>query len=76
VWDKAVTYGRQAGDRAFGRAAFHQAATYFEQALAALGRLPDTPDTRGLAIDLRLGLASPLRALGEYERAGALLQEA
>jgi predicted ATPase/class 3 adenylate cyclase len=76
VWDKAVTYGRQAAARANGRAAFRQAATDFEQALAALGHLPETPDTLGLTIDLRLGLAGPLITLGEYERALALLREA
>jgi tetratricopeptide (TPR) repeat protein len=76
VWDKAVTYGRQAGARAHNRAAYRQAATYFEQALAALGHLPDTPDTRALAIDLRLGLVRPLNAQGEHERALALLREA
>src|SRR5262249_30388105 len=75
-WDKAVTYGRQAGVRAFARAAYRQAATYSEQALAALGHLPDTPDTRGLAIDLRIDLIRPLNLLGEYERALALLREA
>jgi class 3 adenylate cyclase/tetratricopeptide (TPR) repeat protein len=77
VWDKAVTYGQQAGARAYDRAAFRQAATDFEQALAALGHLPDTSDTRGLAIDLRLGLAGrALISLGEYERGLALLREA
>jgi predicted ATPase/class 3 adenylate cyclase len=76
VWDKVVTYGRQAGARAFERAAFRQAATDFEQALAALGHLPDTPETRGLAIDLRLSLMDPLNVLGEYERDLALLREA
>jgi tetratricopeptide (TPR) repeat protein len=76
VWDKAVTYGRQAGARAASRAAFRQAAAYFEQALAALGHLPDIPDTRGLAIELRLDLADPLSVMGEYEKSLALLQEA
>jgi predicted ATPase len=77
VWDKAVTYGRQAGARAHGRAAFRQAAMYFEQALAALGHLPDTPETRGLAIELRLDLVGrALVPLGEYERDLALLREA
>ena len=76
VWGKAVTYGQQAGARAYDRAAFRQAATDFEQALAALGHLPDTPDTQGLAIELRLGLARPLEVQGEYERELALLQEA
>src|SRR5262249_7208196 len=76
VWDKAVTYGRQAGARAFARAAYREAVTAFEQALAALGHLPDTPDTRELAIDLRIGLARSLNSLGEYERSLALLREA
>jgi len=76
VWDKAMTYSRQAGARAFERAAFRQAATYFEQALEALGRLPDTPDTRELALDLRLRLALLWSMLGEYERMLILLREA
>ena len=72
-----MTYGRQAGARAADRAAFRQAATYFEQALEALGHLPATPDTQGLAIELRLGLAGrALFHLGEYEKSLALLREA
>src|SRR5262245_2471243 len=35
VWDKAVTYGQQAGARAFDRAAFREAVVSFEQALQA-----------------------------------------
>jgi len=40
VWDKAVTYCRQAGDKALMRSAYHDAVTYGEQALAALTHLP------------------------------------
>jgi class 3 adenylate cyclase/tetratricopeptide (TPR) repeat protein len=77
VWDKAVTYGQQAGGRAASRAAFRAAATCYEQALEALGHLPETPDTVGLAIDLRLALAgSALHPLGEYGRELAVLREA
>jgi class 3 adenylate cyclase/tetratricopeptide (TPR) repeat protein len=77
VWDKAVTYGQQAGARAADRAAFRQAAIDFEQALTALEHLPDIPDTQGLAIGLRLGLVGrALLSLGEYERGLALLREA
>ena len=76
VWDKAVTYCQQAGARAYDRAAFREAVAYFEQALQALAHLPEHGDTRGLAIDLRLALATPLRALGEYGRCLALLGEA
>ena len=77
VWDKAVTYGQQAGARAASRGAFRAAATYYEQAIDALGHLPETPDTRGLAIDLRLGLAgSALHLLGEHGQELVLLREA
>ena len=47
VWDKAVTYCRQAGARAHDRAAFREAVTYFEQALQALGHLPETRRHQG-----------------------------
>ena len=76
VWDKAVTYCQQAGARAYDRAAFREAVASFEQALQALAHLPEHGDTRGLAIDLRLALGRPLRALGEYGRRLALLGEA
>ena len=76
VWDKAVTYCRQAGARAYDRALFREAVAYFDQALQALEHLPEPGDTRGLAIELRLALARPLWALGEYGRPVALLGEA
>jgi tetratricopeptide (TPR) repeat protein len=76
VWDKAFTYCQQAGARAHNRAAFREAVAYFEQALEALAYLPEDGDTRVLALDLRLALARPLRALGEYGRLLALLGEA
>jgi class 3 adenylate cyclase/tetratricopeptide (TPR) repeat protein len=76
VWDKAVTYGQQAGARANDRAAFHEAAASFEQALQALAHLPEHGDTMVLAIDLHLALRGPLYALGEYGRCLALLAEA
>src|SRR4029434_8126570 len=64
VWDKAVTCCQQAGARAHNRAAFREAVAFFEQALQALAYLPEDGDTRALALDLRLALARPLRALG------------
>ena len=68
VWDKAITYGRQAGAEAYDRAAFHEAAASFEQALQALAHLPEDGETRKQAIDLRVALARPLDARGEYGR--------
>jgi predicted ATPase len=76
VWDKTVTYCQQAGVRAHDRAAFREAVTSFEQALQALAHLPEHSDTRRLAIELRLALDPPLRALGEQRRRLALLGEA
>jgi class 3 adenylate cyclase/tetratricopeptide (TPR) repeat protein len=76
VWEKAVTYCQQAGARAHDRAAFREAVTAFDQALQALAHLPEPSDTRGLALELRLALARPLRVLGEYGRLLALLGEA
>jgi tetratricopeptide (TPR) repeat protein len=76
VWDKAVTYGEQAGARAHDRAAFLEAAAYMEQALQALEHLNEHSDTRRLALELRLALTRPLSALGEHGRHLALLGEA
>jgi class 3 adenylate cyclase/tetratricopeptide (TPR) repeat protein len=76
VWDKAVTYCQQAGARADARAALREAVASFDQALQALAHLPEPRDTRALAIDLRLALASALSQLGEYGRGLTLLVEA
>jgi len=77
VWDKAVTCCQQAGARAYDRAAFREAVASFEQALQALGHLPEDGDTRGLAIALRFTLGNWLAAtLGEHGRGLALLGEA
>jgi DNA-binding winged helix-turn-helix (wHTH) protein/class 3 adenylate cyclase/tetratricopeptide (TPR) repeat protein len=76
VWDKAVTYCRQAGARAFDRAAFREAVAAFEQALQALTHLPEHSDTQVLTLEICLALARSLHALGEYGRRRALLGEA
>jgi class 3 adenylate cyclase/tetratricopeptide (TPR) repeat protein len=76
VWDKAVTYCQQAGARAYDRAAFREAVVAFEQALQALVHLPETGDTRVLAIDIHLALGDALTQLGEHRRRLALLGEA
>jgi predicted ATPase len=41
-WDKAVDYFRQAGVKAFDRSANREAASAFEQALAAIEHVPQT----------------------------------
>jgi tetratricopeptide (TPR) repeat protein len=68
VWDKAVLYSREAGTRAVARSAHRTAVRYFEQALQALEHLPETRDTTGQGIDLRLDLRTSLSPLGEFGR--------
>jgi tetratricopeptide (TPR) repeat protein len=76
VWDKALAYCWQAGEKAMARSAYREAVGSFEQALSALAHLPEQPDTRTQAIDLRLALRSALRPLGNSERILACLREA
>src|SRR2546422_2131342 len=76
VWDKALAYCRQAGEKAMAQSAYREAVGYFEQALRALPHLPETRDTREQAIDLRLALGSALLPSGDYGRILAALREA
>jgi class 3 adenylate cyclase/tetratricopeptide (TPR) repeat protein len=72
VWEKAVTYLRQAGAKALARSAYREAGTCFEQALVALQHLPDTREALELAIDLRFDLRASLFSLAEF---GRILEE-
>jgi class 3 adenylate cyclase/tetratricopeptide (TPR) repeat protein len=76
VWDKALAYCRQAGEKALARSAHREAVESFEQALSALAHLPETGDTREQAIDLRLALRSALQPSGDFGRILACLREA
>jgi class 3 adenylate cyclase/tetratricopeptide (TPR) repeat protein len=76
VWDKAMTYLRQAGAKAAARAANREAVILFEQALVAVRHAPEGRPTVERAIDLRLDLRPPLLQLGQLERVLQLSQEA
>jgi class 3 adenylate cyclase/tetratricopeptide (TPR) repeat protein len=76
VWDKALAYFRQAGEKAMARSAYHEAVWYFEQALSALPHMPEQRDTREQAIDLRLALCSALNPFGNSGSMLASLREA
>jgi len=73
VWDKALAYSRQAGEKAMARSAYREAVGSFEQALSALSHMPETRDTREQAIDLRLvALGTPVvRRLWAYPGSSA-----
>jgi tetratricopeptide (TPR) repeat protein len=64
-WERAVGFLRQAGAKATARTAYREAAAGFEQALIALGHLPETCEMLRQGIDVRFDLRSSLQALGE-----------
>jgi len=76
VWDKAVSYLRQAGLKALARSSNREAVAYFEQALTALSHLPETRETLEQAVDLRFDLRTSLFPLGQVLRVLDYLQEA
>jgi class 3 adenylate cyclase/tetratricopeptide (TPR) repeat protein len=76
LWEKAVTYRRQAGLRAIARGASREAVAHLEQALGALRHLPDTRQTTELTIDIRLDLRNALGLLGDGAGMGEHLHEA
>jgi tetratricopeptide (TPR) repeat protein len=76
VWDRAVVHLRAAGALAASRGAYREAVSLFEQALAALGRIPESAETLVQAIDLRIELRDWLLPLGELDRLAGYVREA
>jgi class 3 adenylate cyclase/tetratricopeptide (TPR) repeat protein len=76
VWDKALKYFRQAGDKAMGQFAYQEAVVRFEQALEALSHLPKNRDLQEQAIDVRLSLRGAHHVLGEFENILPYLRKA
>ena len=76
VWEKALAYFRQAGEKALARSAYREAVGSFEQALRALRHLPERRDTLEQAIDLRLALRTALHPAGDSRGILAYLREA
>jgi DNA-binding NtrC family response regulator/tetratricopeptide (TPR) repeat protein len=68
AWDRAFTYLRFAGARAAARSANHEAVSYLEHALEALGRLPDDHESREQMVDTIFDLRAALLPLGDLER--------
>src|SRR5262245_14509469 len=76
VWDKALGYCRQAGEKAMAQSAYREAVGAFAQALRALTHLPESRTTQEQAIDLRIDLRHALWLLGEFRQALDALREA
>src|SRR5262250_2504389 len=65
LWEKAVSYLRQAGLKAAARSALLDARTCFDQALSILETLPETESTLQMGFDIRLELRQTLNQLGD-----------
>src|SRR5262249_60412414 len=76
VWDKALSFSRQQGEKVMARSAHREAIGYFGQALGALTYLPATRDMQEQAIDLHLALRNALIPFGDSGRILACLREA
>jgi transcriptional regulator with AAA-type ATPase domain/tetratricopeptide (TPR) repeat protein len=76
AWDKSVVYMRQCGVRALAASAYREAVVCFEQALAALARIPESRATLEQAVELRFDLRTALTPLGEHARIFQHLREA
>ncbi len=76
AWAGALEHSTAAGDKAFGRSAYREAVTLYEQALGALDHLPETRSIQEQAIDLHLKHRNALFPLGEPGRIAAHLGDA
>jgi class 3 adenylate cyclase/tetratricopeptide (TPR) repeat protein len=74
LWHKAGRYLQQAGAKAMSRSAFLEALSDYEQALTALGYMPDSTANLGARIDLHLEARNALFLLGDSARVGEHLQ--
>jgi class 3 adenylate cyclase/tetratricopeptide (TPR) repeat protein len=76
LWEKAVTYLRQAGAKAADRSAHREAVSYFDQALEALKHLAESRQAIEHAIDIRIEMRSSLQPLGEQAKVFERMREA
>ncbi len=67
IWEKANTYGAQAGRKALAQSANRAALEAFQDALAALEHLPETTDAIAENIDLRFELRDAHFVLNEMD---------
>jgi class 3 adenylate cyclase/tetratricopeptide (TPR) repeat protein len=76
LWEKAVTYLRQAGAKTADRSAHREAVSYFERALEALKHLPKSRQTIEQAIDILIDMRSSLQPLWEQAKVLERMREA
>ena len=75
-WERAAGYCRQAGERATNVSTFQEALDWYEHAIAACRRLPETRDTLEQVYRLLSEIRSALYAVGEFGQAEIYLRQA
>ncbi len=68
LWDKAITYSRNAGAKAMSNSAFLVALSSYERAFQALEHLPESREKLERQIDLHLDSRNALFLLGDLAR--------
>ena len=76
LWQEALRYSREAGDKAVELSAYREARVFFEQALQALKHLPQDRPHIQIGIDIRLGLRTIFGATADYPALEDCLREA
>jgi tetratricopeptide (TPR) repeat protein len=76
LWNEAVVYLCQAGDKAVELSAYREGGAFFESALQALTHLPQNRERIQQGIDIRLKLRPVFGATAEYDRLEYCLAEA
>jgi class 3 adenylate cyclase/tetratricopeptide (TPR) repeat protein len=76
LWDEALTYLCQAGDKAVEFSAYQAAGAFFESALQALTHLPQNEERIRQGIDIRLKLRPVFAAIADYDRLERCLVDA
>jgi class 3 adenylate cyclase/tetratricopeptide (TPR) repeat protein len=76
LWEKAVAYSWQSGEKAAQRSANQEAREFFQTGLRALEHLPQSRATLQQAVDLRLELRNALYFLSDFDELLRCLREA
>jgi class 3 adenylate cyclase/tetratricopeptide (TPR) repeat protein len=76
LWEKAVAYSWQSGEKASQRSANQEARQFFQTGLRALEHLPQSRANLQQAVDLRLELRNSLYFLSEFDELHRCLREA
>lgn len=76
AWQKASHYGQLAARKAFARSAFRDATQYFQVAMDAVDKLPESTAREQQAIDLRIEARLAFASLGNIEQWFELCRDA